>query len=43
MLSKNNYNNIVITEIEGEIENRIANGGEDGKYFSEIVVPLLKK
>ena len=41
VLSKNTGNNIIITEIEGQIENRIVNGKE-GKYFSEIVVPILK-
>lgn len=41
ILSKNVDNNITITEIEGEIEDRIAEG-KDGKYLTEIVVPIIR-
>lgn len=41
ILSKKSNYSITITEIEDRIENRIAEG-EDGKYFTEIVVPLIR-
>lgn len=41
LLLKNNYKNIIITEIEGQLKNKISLGKNE-KYCSEFVIPIFK-